>query len=155
AKWEPVVFDALLVAAAAEFCDKSKKRPKLGWGREIHLRLPVHDPERWSNEAVSKSLRRALEFLTGDRWQIEFVARKTAEPSPLQGLFHLALQGQSAVIPFSEGLDSRAVSGLMTQKFGNGLIRVRLGKKSFDKPKDADGRSLPFTTVPYKVTGAT
>jgi 7-cyano-7-deazaguanine synthase in queuosine biosynthesis len=155
AKWEPVVFDALLVAAAAEFCDKIKKRPKLGWGREIHLRLPVHDPKSWNSEAVSKSLYRALEFLTGDRWQIEFFARKTAEPSPQQGLFHLPLQGQSAVIPFSEGLDSRAVSGLMAQKFGNGLIRVRLGKKSLDKPKDADGRSLPFTTVPYKVTGAT
>ena len=125
-KWEPVVFDALLVAAAAEFCDKIKKRPKLGWGREIHLRLPVHDPKSWNSEAVSKSLYRALEFLTGDRWQIEFFARKTAEPSPQQGLFYLPLQGQSAVIPFSEGLDSRAVSGLMAQKFGNGLIRVAI-----------------------------
>jgi 7-cyano-7-deazaguanine synthase in queuosine biosynthesis len=155
ANWEPIVFDALLMAAAAEFCDKIKKRPKLGWGRDIHLRLPVHDPKTWSSEAVSKSLHRALEFLTGDRWQIEFVARKTAESSPQQGLFFLPLQGQSAVIPFSEGLDSRAVSGLMAQRFGSGLIRVRLGKKSFDKPKDADGRSLPFTTVPYKVTGTT
>jgi hypothetical protein len=155
AKWEPVVFDALLVAAAAEFRDKIKKRPKLGWGREIHLRLPVHDPKSWNSEAVSKSLLRALEFLTGDRWKIEFVARKTAESSPQQGLFQLPLQGQLAVIPFSEGLDSRAVSGLMAKNFGSGLIRVRLGKKSFDKPRDADGRSLPFTTVPYKVTGAT
>lgn len=154
AKWEPVVFDALLIAAAAEFCDKSKKRPKLGWGREIHLRLPVHDPDHWNSEAVSKSLHRALEFLTGDRWKIEFVARKKAEPSPQQGLFQLPLEGQSAVIPFSEGLDSRAVSGLMAQKFGSGLIRVRLGKKAYDKPKDANGRPLPFTTVPYKVTGA-
>ena len=149
AKWEPVVFDALLVAAAAEFCDKIKKRPKLGWGREIHLRLPVHDPKSWNGEAVSRSLHRALEFLTGDRWIIEFVERKAAEPSPQQGLFHLPPQGQSAVIPFSEGLDSRAVSGLMAQKLGNGLIRVRLGKKSFDKPKDPDGRPLhsrPFRT---------
>src|ERR1700686_3835258 len=66
AKWEPIVFDALLVAAAAEFCDKIKKRPKLGWGREIHLRLPVHDPKSWNSEAVLKNLHRALEFLTGD-----------------------------------------------------------------------------------------
>ncbi len=44
AKWEPIIFDALLVAAAVEFCDRVKKRPKLGWGLDIHLKLPVHDP---------------------------------------------------------------------------------------------------------------
>jgi hypothetical protein len=151
AKWEPIVFDTLLVAAAVEFCDKSKKRPKLGWGRDIHLKLPVHDPDCWKRGAVAGSLRRALEFLSGDRWQIEFVKRKKAEPSPQQGLFERPLAGPHAVIPFSEGLDSRAVSGLMASQLGTGLIRVRLGKKSIDGPKDSNGRALPFTTVPYKV----
>jgi 7-cyano-7-deazaguanine synthase in queuosine biosynthesis len=151
AKWEPIVFDALLVAAAVEFCDKVKKRPKLGWGRDIHLKLPVHDAGRWNHDSVAGSLRRALEFLTGDRWQIEFVKRKKAEPSPQQGLFQLPLAGPLAVVPFSEGLDSRAVSGLMATQLKNGLIRVRLGKRLFDKPKDASGRALPFTAIPYKV----
>jgi 7-cyano-7-deazaguanine synthase in queuosine biosynthesis len=155
AKWEPIVFDALLVAAAVEFCDKVKRRPKLGWGRDIRLKLPVHDPGRWNRANVAGSLLGALEFLTGDYWQIEFVKRKKAELSPQQGLFELPLAGAVAVIPFSEGLDSRAVSGLITAQLGTGLIRVRLGKKSFDKPKDASGRALPFTAVPYKVSGTT
>lgn len=150
AKWEPIVFDALLVAAAVEFCDRIKRRPKLGWGRHIHLKVPVHDPDHWSRDAVSASLRQALEFLTGDQWQIDFVKRKKAESAPLQGLFELPFAG-SLVIPFSEGLDSRAVSGLMAAQVGNSLIRVRLGKKSLDRPRDAGGRALPFTTVPYKV----
>ena len=63
------------------------------------------------------------------------------------------MEGQFAVIPFSEGLNSRSVSGLMASELGANLIRVRLGKKSFDRPKDGNGRSLPFTAVPYKVTG--
>jgi 7-cyano-7-deazaguanine synthase in queuosine biosynthesis len=155
AKWEPMVFDALLVAAAVEFCDKVKTRPKLGWGRDIHLRLPVHNPGCWNRDAVAGRLLGALEFLTGDRWQIEFVKRKKAELSPQQGLFELPLAGPLAVIPFSEGLDSRAVSGLMTAQLGAGLIRVRLGNKSFDRPRDTSGRALPFTTVPYKVSGTT
>ena len=44
AAWEPVIFDALLLAAAVEFCDKTQRRPALGWGRYIALNLPVHDP---------------------------------------------------------------------------------------------------------------
>jgi hypothetical protein len=151
AKWEPVVFDALLLAAAVEFCDKSKKRPKLGWGRKIHLRLPVHDPHWWNQGSVSSALKRALEFLTGDCWHVEFSKRKKVEPSPRQGLFELPVASSVAVIPFSEGLDSRAVSALMGKKYGKGLIRVRLGKKVNDRPVDSDGRPLPFTNVPYKV----
>jgi 7-cyano-7-deazaguanine synthase in queuosine biosynthesis len=39
----------------------------------------------------------------------------------------------------------------MAKQYGKGLIRVRLGKKTSDRPVDSDGRPLPFTTVPYKV----
>jgi hypothetical protein len=155
AKWEPLVFDTLLLAAAVEFCDKTKKRPKLGWGRDIYLRLPVHDPDYWNSESVSSALQRALEFLTGDRWHIDFSKRKKPEPAPQQGLFQLPLSGSVAVIPFSEGLDSRAVSALMEKKYSKGLVRVRLGKKTNDRPLDSSGRPLPFTTVPYKVHAGT
>jgi 7-cyano-7-deazaguanine synthase in queuosine biosynthesis len=56
-----------------------------------------------------------------------------------------------AVIPFSEGLDSRAVGALMAQEYGVGLVLVRLGPKKKDQPKDASGRKQPFKAVPYKV----
>jgi hypothetical protein len=149
ATWKPVVFDTLLLAAAVEFCDRVKKRPKLGWGRRIRLRLPVHDIGTWQKADVASGLRNALEFLTGDSWQIEFVQRKTIAPVPQQGL--LPLEDKIAIIPFSEGLDSRAVAGLMSRALGSGLVRVRLGTKSFDKPRNVDGRAMPFTTVPYKI----
>jgi hypothetical protein len=150
ARWEPIVFDTLLLAAAVEFCDRVKKRPKLGWGRRVYLRLPVHDLARWQKADVMSALKSALDFLTGDSWQIEFVRRRTIAPAPQQGL--LALEDKIAVIPFSEGLDSRAVAGLMTKVLGAGLVGVRLGTKSFDKPRDLNGRAMPFTTVPYEVS---
>jgi hypothetical protein len=150
AKWEPIVFDLLLLAAAVEFSDKVKKRPKFGWGRSIRLRLPVHEISVWQKASVGEELVRALELLTGDRWQVEFVQRKTIARAPQQGM--LALEDKIAVIPFSEGLDSRAVAGLMSQELGAGLVRVRLGTKATDRQKDEQGRVMPFTTVPYKIS---
>src|SRR5688500_14335258 len=64
AQWEPVLYDAFLLAAAVEFCDITKRRPAYGWGRDVHLHFPVHDPERWKQEKVVKALRDALNFLT-------------------------------------------------------------------------------------------
>jgi hypothetical protein len=151
AQWEPVVFDALLLAAAIEFCDKSRRRSAIRWTREIELRLPVHDTTCWSQKDVSESLHGALELLTGDRWRLKFVVRKRAVTPPPQGLFNLPFTDPLAVIPFSEGLDSRAVAGLIGRELGDRLIRVRLGTKSDDWPKEPSGRKRPFTAVPYKV----
>ena len=44
ANWEERVYDAFVLAAAVQFCDHSKARSSTRWGREIMLRLPVHDP---------------------------------------------------------------------------------------------------------------
>ena len=153
AEWQPVVFDGLLVAAVVEFCDKISKRPKLRWGRNFDVRIPVHDPDAWNKESVSHSLQEALQFLTGDQWHLRFVRRQKAVPHPQQGLFSLPA-GAVAVIPFSEGLDSRAVSGLMAKELGDGLTRVRLGTKSFDRPTDASGKThkFPFATIPYEIS---
>ena len=46
AGWEPIVFDTLLLAAAVEFCDRVKKRPKLGWGRLIFFACPFMISQR-------------------------------------------------------------------------------------------------------------
>jgi len=150
AKWHPIVFDALLVAAAVEFCDRVKLRPKRGWGRAIELRLPVHDVDCWRRIEVQSALREALEFLTGDQWEIRFVTRRRALSAPPQGIIELQASN-FAVLPFSEGLDSRAVAGLMAAELGDGLIRVRLGNKTNDRPKTSSGRGQPFTAVPYSV----
>jgi 7-cyano-7-deazaguanine synthase in queuosine biosynthesis len=146
--WEPIIFDALLLAGAVEYCDRVQKRPTLGWGRHFDLTISVHDPDRWNDTAVAVPLGDSLDFLTGDRWEFQFVGRRRAVPAPRQSQFQIP-SGTTAVIPFSDGLDSRAAAGLLARQYGDRLIRVRLGNKPFDQP--ASGQKQPFTSVPYRV----
>ena len=55
-----------------------------------------------------------------------------------------------AVLPFSNGLDSKAVAGLMMRSMGDRLVRIRLGSRLRSKEVLAVGRE-PFTSVPYQV----
>lgn len=148
-QWEPIVFDALLLTAAVEFCDRIRRRPTHGWARDIELRVPVHEPERWNDNEVSNALHDALMFLTGDCWTISFTARKQPVSIPRQIPFDIS-SDISAVIPFSDGLDSCAVAGLMHEEMGDQLIRVRLGSKPFTAVA-ALGKKQPFTSLPYWV----
>lgn len=145
--WQPLAYDLLLLAAAAEFCDRSKRRPRLGWGRQFDLSVPVHDPEVWQTPEVERTLRDALEFLTGDSWHITFRARMRPEQSSAQSALALP-NGAQAVMPYSNGLDSRAVATLMTKSMGAGLVRVRLGSAV---DEDARRSKEPFTATPYAV----
>ena len=105
ARWEPIAWDVLLVAAAVEFADKAERRPAYTWRRHFELRIPVHNPRLWNSSKVETSLRDALEFLSGDQWRFNFVARKKDAERPEQ--IQLSLDPQvEAVIPFSNGLDS-------------------------------------------------
>lgn len=150
AEWQPVVFDMLVVAAAVEFCDRFQKRPALGWSRDIELEIPVHEKSRWDAQAVQSSLTAALGFLTGDRWTLNFVSKKSdAVPPQAQGSFALPA-GVGAILPFSDGMDSRAAATLAAKQIGADVLCVRLGAKKSDKPRKGS-QSLPFTTLPYKV----
>lgn len=80
ARWEPLLFDAMVVAAAIEFGDRVVPRPSGGWARRLSLRIPVHDPDRWGEVSVLASLHDAIGFLTGDCWNITFVKRITPAP---------------------------------------------------------------------------
>ncbi len=140
--WEPVVYDALLLAATVEFADRTLRRAALKWDRQIELFIPVHDPERWNDKTVSNALHDTLDFLTGDRWHISFRKRSGPLDTPRQQRFELP-HGITTVIPFSDGLDSRAVAGLMANELGDKLVRVRLGTRG------ADIRSLPRFRFPF------
>ena len=146
--WEPLIFDSLLVAGAVEYCDRVLKRSALGWGRDFELVIAVHEPDRWNHPDVGTPLADSLGFLTGDRWRLDFVTRRKPVTPPRQGHFQMP-SGTMAVIPFSDGLDLRAVAGIMARQLGDGLIRVRLGSKPFEQP--ATGPRQPFTSVPYQV----
>jgi hypothetical protein len=150
AAWEPIVYDALLVAATVEFGDRLQRRPSLSWQREIQAAIPVHNLGRWSDSKVSDALNETLSFLTGDRWRITFYERKKQVKPPSQIQFNLP-SDLKAVIPFSDGLDSRCVAGILGLKMGDKLIRVRLGSKACDA-KGLSRQRQPFTSVPYRVS---
>lgn len=149
AAWQPLVYDAFVVAAAIEFCDRIKKRPATGWGREINVRIAVHDPAHWNSQNVSVALHDVLTFLTGDQWSIAFTGRKTSAPIPHQGRFNMP-DGSRVIMPFSDGLDSLAVAGLMKREYGSRLLRVRLGTMRLKQSTVTTQRD-PFSFVPYKV----
>ena len=94
ANWDVRVFDAFLLAAAVQFCDHTKARSSVRWGREIEVRIPVHDLALWHSAAISGALHAALDFLTGDRWHVEFVAR--SKPESARGQMNFNLPGRLA-----------------------------------------------------------
>jgi queuosine biosynthesis protein QueC len=149
ATWQPVIYDALIVGAAVEFADRTLKRPALSWQREFKLLISVHEPARWNDKSVLDALHDTLDFLTGDRWQIEFTERIAPLAEPKQQHFDLP-STVNAVIPYSDGMDSRCVAGLLDRTLGEGLIRVRLGSRISDA-KALKQQKQPFTSIPYRV----
>ncbi len=149
AGWDALAYEALLIAAAVEFADLSRRRPSKNWEREFILRIPVQNPDHWNSENVMDSLQDALTFLSGDVWRFEFYRHAHMWEEPSQRTFTLPAE-VDAVIPYSNGLDSRAVAGLMEKKKGDRIVRVRLGTK-VQKREGLRNERYPFTSVPYKV----
>lgn len=147
ARWEPVIYDAMLVAAAIEYADRSFARPELGWRRDFSIRVPVLEPARWAAPSVSEALRDAAGFLKGDGWTFDFVQRQGSTPQPPQDCFQFNVTAD-AVMAFSDGMDSRAVAGLVSAA-GRNPVRVRVGSKAAGRP--ARGEPVPFAVVPYNV----
>lgn len=150
ADWTEIAVDLLLVAAAIEFCDKAKARPALGWSRSFQLRIPVHDVTLWRDRRAGDALTNAVNFLTGDLWAIEFVARKIPAERVEQAPLQLAA-GISVIMPHSGGLDSRAVAALLAADHKHALVRVRLGTSGPELKRHRKARQ-PFAEVPYRVS---
>ncbi len=149
ARWDPRLFDLLVVAAVVEFCDRVKRRPAHGWARTFDVRVAVHDEALWRSAEVSGALQDALSFLTGDVWRFRFEPRRRPEPEPRQVTLPLPAAG-AMIMPYSEGLDSLAVHALTLAGERSDLVRVRLGSGGVDsRALDKDRR--PFARVPYRV----
>ncbi|MBQ1562844.1 MULTISPECIES: 7-cyano-7-deazaguanine synthase [unclassified Caulobacter] len=149
-KWRPELFDLLVVAAAAEYCDAAKARSTVSWSRTFDVRVAVHDVQLWSSTAVKSALEGALTFLTGDTWTFSFVARRQSAQGIRQASLELPAEAK-AIMPYSDGLDSRAVHAITAQAVGRAdLVRVRLGSVGVDDPQ-RERRRAAFTLVPYKV----
>jgi 7-cyano-7-deazaguanine synthase in queuosine biosynthesis len=150
ANWRPALFDLLVVAGAAEYCDGVEARSTISWSRTFDVRVAVHDPALWSSPAVKEALEDALTFLTGDVWCFSFVHRGQSAEKFRQATLELP-PGANAIMPYSDGLDSRAVHAITAHAHGgSGLVRVRLGSVGVDEPL-RERRRAAFTMVPYKV----
>lgn len=146
--WQSVIYDAMMVIAGVEICDHSRVRSTIDWARNLTMCIPVHEPERWNDPSVKNSLLRALRFLTGDNWKIEF--RYTPEPQsgPAQQSLDLP-HAANMIIPYSDGLDSKAVAGIFAQKLAEEVIvRVRVGSNRIKKRKPGE-EVKPFENVPF------
>lgn len=145
ADWQPTLVDLLVIAAAVEHCDATFRRPARGWARAFDVLVAVHDQKLWDSDPVRETLEEALVFLTGDNWSFSFTCRNQPEREVKRR--HLPLNtGTKVIIPYSDGLDSRAVAALVRNVERNALVSVRLGTKGKDNK-----RGKPFTTVPYQV----
>lgn len=100
--------DLLVLAAhvyAADTRISRSQESQDSWTREIRLVIPVSDPVRWN--AASDSIRATLNFLTGDKWRIDFRARperfERVTPETTPSLIPHPFDSLSL---FSGGLDS-------------------------------------------------
>ncbi len=131
--------DLLVLAAHVHAADTRISRAEQSqdsWTREIRLVVPVSDPARWG--AAAPTLKKSLDFLTGDRWTIGFRVRptrfatiaQTAPPSLIAPPF-------DSLSLFSGGLDSLigaidlledGATPLLISHFGESSISAAQGK---------------------------
>lgn len=143
-RWQPLIHDAMVVAAIVEVADRVCRRRANSWHRSIRVQIPVTAVAIWRRADVQSSLVDALSLLTGDRWSIGF-ARRARLPEPFHDYLDLGVKAR-AVMAYSDGLDSRAVAGIVGEDLGLSLLRVRVGGDL--QPGDR-GRHSAFTSVPY------
>ena len=93
--------DLVRVAVLVYLVDRTAKRPRRGWQRELRLEVPVADPEPWGEAAAG--LEDLLGFLSGDLWTLDFRKRRF----PKRGAT-ADVRSKGAVCLFSGGADSLA-----------------------------------------------
>lgn len=143
--WRPVHHDLLVVCAAVEFADRRCSHRATQWSRSFYVTVPVLDLESWQRQEIQVCLSDTLRHLTGDDWHFSFVqAERSAENEPHQPSLPFGSNKQF-VIAYSEGLDSRCVSGIFDDD--DIAVRVRVSERK-DKIKRGDH---PFDLIPFKV----
>lgn len=136
--------DFLTIALAVTAADTFVKRKDTadGWAREITLKLPLANPELWIS--VKEKLIKALRFLSGDIWHLDFLDGGFAPPVPYRrrDRFHLTkLRGLDCVCLFSGGLDS-AIGAIDLLDEGRKPLLVSHAYKSDKKCQDAIAKQL-------------
>jgi hypothetical protein len=99
-----LAWDFASLAMAVVAADRSVSRNLTsadGWTRRIDLTVGVNEPDRW--RPTGPSWKRVLDFLTGDLWNVEFIAGG-CQPVPRRRA--PASRPEASVCLLSGGLDS-------------------------------------------------
>ena len=89
---------SLAVIAADESCTRALSPD--GWTRQIDLSVAVIDPSFWSG--VAEDLQRALSFVTGDIWRLDFIEGGYLPKPPKTAV----MRKEDVVCLLSGGMDS-------------------------------------------------
>ncbi len=140
--------DLLILAAhvwAADTRISRETESQDSWTRELRIIVPVSDPRRWVGAAPA--LKRMLDFLTGDRWALEF------RPRPEGFASLLPRQSKATGKPlfndvalFSGGLDSLigAIDALEA-----GSVPLLISHASDGPTSDAQNTCFQYLTRHY------
>ncbi|WP_208950380.1 Qat anti-phage system QueC-like protein QatC [Rahnella sp. ChDrAdgB13] len=99
--------DLAILAATVTAADTRISREQNAqdrWTREIALHVPMADPALWTGQAGLLS--KLLNFLTGDRWTLQFHARPILQTELIGESVHERAVEPTSICLFSGGLDS-------------------------------------------------
>ena len=150
ARRETSVVDALTVMAAVDYADRVVRRPAYIWRRDLHIQVPLYEPDRWTDVTVSSAVDDVLRLLTGDNWTFDFIARPGTPPPKPQEPLDLGSTQTRKVMAYSDGLDSRTVVALEDFSSPGAILRVRVGSSAAHGER-RHGRPIPFTGIPYSL----
>lgn len=143
--WRAVHYDLLVVCAAVEFADRQCARHRTRWSRQFQITLPALDLATWKRDGVQLVLQDTLRHLTGDTWHLSFVQSEASTLSAMRQRVLPFPNKKHFAIAYSDGLDSRCVSGLFDT--GDTVVRVRVTKNR-DRVRDGE---RPFDRIPFSV----
>jgi 7-cyano-7-deazaguanine synthase in queuosine biosynthesis len=146
---ESIYEDLATIVESMAYADRLVvRRRATGWTRQLSIELPVYEHAHFRRPSVAMALADAAQFLTGDQWTIEFVARKRSRP-PRQGKLPLRRGAIRHIVPFSDGLDSFAQAKLSVHSHGTeSVMLVRSGLTP-----DSSIARLAALRVPRKFSG--
>jgi 7-cyano-7-deazaguanine synthase in queuosine biosynthesis len=149
--------DLIIIAGVIAFADRAvARKASISWLRQIDVTIPVLEPDFWRQPQVIRRLLNLLNLLTGDAWSLHFSSKSKRldihGPRPLS----LSSNEQPIVMPYSDGMDSLAVSRLLANENPDiPLLMVTAGSR-LDADKNRrenklDGRRVRLA-VPFQIS---
>lgn len=153
----PRAEDLIIIAGVIAFADRAvARKTSISWLRRIDVTIPVLELDFWRQQCVTDELRSLLNLLTGDAWSLHFSPKsqrlEVQGPAPLS----LSSNEQPIVMPYSDGMDSFAVSRLLASDYPEvPLLMVTAGSR-LDADKERresrlDGRRWRLA-VPFRIS---